>query len=124
MINSSSKKRCEPFVGASDEFLSVFTVRVCCEEHATTRRHPEEPLNFRVEDLTLELVNHAVYRGPNQTELSARELTLLKVLMREPDAFLPAPNYANAYGHTNTSTIRNWSKFLLGGCERKSVIRR
>ena len=65
-----------------------------------------------------------MYRGPNQTELSARELTLLKVLMREPDAFLPAPNYANAYGHTNTSTIRNWSKFLLGGYERKSVIRR
>ena len=81
MINSSSKKRCEPFVGANDEFLSVFTVRVCCEKHATTRCHPDEPgLNFRVEDLTLELVNHAVYRGPRQTELSARELTLLNVL--------------------------------------------
>ncbi len=41
-------------------------------------------LNLRVGDLTLDLVSHQVYRGPRRIELSARELMLLKVLMREP----------------------------------------
>src|ERR1700676_570579 len=38
----------------------------------------------RVRDLTLELANHEVYRGTQAVQLSARELMLLKVLMREP----------------------------------------
>jgi two-component system OmpR family response regulator len=37
-----------------------------------------------VGDLALDLVNHQVYRGSRRIELSARELMLLKVLMREP----------------------------------------
>src|SRR5205814_6512396 len=53
--------------------------------NALGRRYPEEPiLNLRVGDLTLDLANHEVYRGPRRLELSARELMLLKVLMREP----------------------------------------
>ena len=35
-------------------------------------------------DLTLHLANQEVHRGDSQIELSTRELTLLKVLMREP----------------------------------------
>ena len=35
-------------------------------------------------DLTLDLVDHKVQRNARQIELSARELMLLKVLMREP----------------------------------------
>ena len=35
-------------------------------------------------DLTMDLVNHEVHRGQRYLELSTRELTLLKVLMREP----------------------------------------
>ena len=35
-------------------------------------------------DLTLNLANHDVHRGDQHIELSTRELTLLKVLMREP----------------------------------------
>ncbi len=35
-------------------------------------------------DLTLNLVNQEVHRRGESIELSARELTLLKVLMREP----------------------------------------
>jgi two-component system OmpR family response regulator/two-component system copper resistance phosphate regulon response regulator CusR len=50
-----------------------------------SRRFAEEPsLNLRVGDLTFDLANHEVYRGARRVELSARELTLLKVLMREP----------------------------------------
>jgi DNA-binding response OmpR family regulator len=41
-------------------------------------------LVLRVGDLTLELANHEVYHGTRIIELSARELVLLKVLMREP----------------------------------------
>jgi two-component system OmpR family response regulator/two-component system copper resistance phosphate regulon response regulator CusR len=39
---------------------------------------------LRVGDLTLHLANHEVHRGERRIELSTRELTLLKVLMREP----------------------------------------
>jgi two-component system OmpR family response regulator/two-component system copper resistance phosphate regulon response regulator CusR len=39
---------------------------------------------LRVGDLTLHLANQEVHRGERQIELSTRELTLLKVLMREP----------------------------------------
>jgi two-component system OmpR family response regulator/two-component system copper resistance phosphate regulon response regulator CusR len=39
---------------------------------------------LRVADLTLHLANQEVHRGDRQIELSTRELTLLKVLMREP----------------------------------------
>src|SRR6202030_1841362 len=49
------------------------------------RRYAEEPaLTLDVGDLTLQLVNHVVHRGRRKIELSARELMLLKVLMREP----------------------------------------
>jgi two-component system OmpR family response regulator/two-component system copper resistance phosphate regulon response regulator CusR len=53
--------------------------------HALGRRYAEEPvLILRIGDLTLELANHQVYRGTQAIQLSARELMLLKVLMREP----------------------------------------
>jgi two-component system OmpR family response regulator/two-component system copper resistance phosphate regulon response regulator CusR len=39
---------------------------------------------LRVGDLTLHLANQEVHRADRQIELSTRELTLLKVLMREP----------------------------------------
>jgi two-component system OmpR family response regulator/two-component system copper resistance phosphate regulon response regulator CusR len=52
---------------------------------ALGRRFAEEPeLMLRVGDLTLHLANQEAHRGDRQIELSTRELTLLKVLMREP----------------------------------------
>src|SRR5207249_12293590 len=48
-------------------------------------RYPEEPaLSLRVDDLTFDLANHEVHRATRRIHLSARELMLLKVLMREP----------------------------------------
>jgi two-component system OmpR family response regulator/two-component system copper resistance phosphate regulon response regulator CusR len=41
-------------------------------------------LSLSVGDLSFDLVNHEVYRGDRRLDLSARELMLLKVLMREP----------------------------------------
>jgi two-component system OmpR family response regulator/two-component system copper resistance phosphate regulon response regulator CusR len=37
-----------------------------------------------VSDLILDLTNNELFRGSRKIELSARELTLLRVLMREP----------------------------------------
>jgi len=49
------------------------------------RRFSEQPaLELRVSDLTLNLVDHSARRGTREIDLSARELTLLRVLMREP----------------------------------------
>src|SRR5437867_8049784 len=73
-------------LGADDYLPKPFAMReLVARVNALGRRYPEEPiLNLRVGDLTLDLVNHQVYRGSRRLELSARELMLLKVLMREP----------------------------------------
>ena len=42
------------------------------------------PIKLQVGDLILNLADRELYRGPRRIELSARELTLLRVLMREP----------------------------------------
>jgi len=72
-------------LGADDYLPKPFAMReLVARVNALGRRYPEEPaLNLWVGDLTLDLVNHQVYRGPRRIELSARELMLLKVLMRE-----------------------------------------
>ena len=73
-------------LGADDYLPKPFAMReLVARVNALGRRYPEEPaLNLRVGDLTLDLVNHHVHRGSRRIELSARELMLLKVLMREP----------------------------------------
>jgi len=73
-------------LGADDYLPKPFAMReLVARVNALGRRYPEEPaLNLRVGDLTFDLANHEVHRGPRQIHLSARELMLLKVLMREP----------------------------------------
>jgi len=73
-------------LGADDYLPKTFVMReLVARVNALGRRYPEEPvLTLRVGDLTLDVVNHQVYRGSRRIELSARELMLLKVLMREP----------------------------------------
>ena len=41
-------------------------------------------MKLQVGDLVLNLADRALYRGARRIELSAREVTLLRVLMREP----------------------------------------
>jgi DNA-binding response OmpR family regulator len=73
-------------LGADDYLPKPFAMReLVARVNALGRRYPEEPvLNLRVGDLTLDLVNHQIHRGSHRIDLSARELMLLKVLMREP----------------------------------------
>ncbi len=73
-------------LGADDYLPKPFAMpELVARVNALGRRYPEEPaLNLRVGDLTLHLASHEVYRGARLIELSARELMLLKVLMREP----------------------------------------
>jgi two-component system, OmpR family, response regulator len=75
------------FAQSADDYLpKPFAMReLVARVEALGRRYAEEPaLNLRVGDLTLHLATHEVYRGERRIELSARELMLLKVLMREP----------------------------------------
>jgi len=66
-------------LGADDYLAKPFAMQeLLARVRALGRRYPEEPA------LKFDVANHEVYRGERRIELSARELTLLKVLMREP----------------------------------------
>ncbi len=73
-------------LGADDYLPKPFAMpELVARVNALGRRYPEEPaLNLRVGDLTFDLASHEVHRDTRRIHLSARELMLLKVLMREP----------------------------------------
>ena len=73
-------------LGADDYLAKPFAMQeLMARIRALSRRFPEEPsLEWRVGDLILRVADQTVHRGDRRIELSTRELTLLKVLMREP----------------------------------------
>lgn len=73
-------------LGADDYLVKPFAMReLVARIGALGRRYPEEPaLHLQIADLTLDLASHQVNRNGRQIDLSARESTLLRVLMREP----------------------------------------
>jgi len=73
-------------MGADDYLSKPFAMQeLVARVRALGRRYPEEPkLTLRAGDLTLRLADQQVQRRGRAVELSSRELTLLKVLMREP----------------------------------------
>jgi DNA-binding response OmpR family regulator len=73
-------------LGADDYLAKPFAMQeLLARISALGRRYAEKPeLTLRVADLTLNLTDNELHRGRRRIELSARELTLLKVLMREP----------------------------------------
>jgi DNA-binding response OmpR family regulator len=73
-------------LGAHDYLPKPFAMsELVARVRALGRCCAEEPvLSLHVADLALDLVDHPVHRGGRPIKLSARELMLLKVLMREP----------------------------------------
>lgn len=73
-------------LGADDYLAKPFAMQeLVARVAALGRRYADEPsVVLRVADVTLNVADHQVYRGERRVELSAREITLLKVLMREP----------------------------------------
>jgi DNA-binding response OmpR family regulator len=73
-------------LGADDYLAKPFAMQeLVARVSALGRRFPEKaPIKLQVGDLVLNLADRKLYRGARRIELSARELTLLRVLMREP----------------------------------------
>jgi DNA-binding response OmpR family regulator len=73
-------------LGADDYLSKPFAMQeLLARVRALGRRYAEEAApTLRLDDLTLRLGDRQVHRGGRPIELSSRELTLLKVLMREP----------------------------------------
>ena len=73
-------------LGADDYLRKPFAMQeLVARVRALSRRYAEEPALFlRAGDLIFNLADQSVHRGTEKVDLSARELTLLKVLMREP----------------------------------------
>jgi DNA-binding response OmpR family regulator len=72
-------------LGADDYLPKPFAMQeLVARVSALGRRYAEEPtIKLKVGDLTVDMANQEVCRGTRSIDLSARELTLLKVLMRE-----------------------------------------
>ena len=73
-------------LGADDYLAKPFAMQeMVARVAALGRRFPEEaPIKLQIGDLVLNLIDRKLYRGPRRIDLSARELMLLRVLMREP----------------------------------------
>lgn len=73
-------------LGADDYLAKPFAMQeLVARVSALGRRFPDTaPINIQVGDLVLNLADRKLYRGRREIELSARELALLRVLMREP----------------------------------------
>lgn len=73
-------------LGADDYLAKPFAMQeLVARVAALGRRYAEKPpIKLQVADLTLHLTNNEVHRGTRRIEVSVRELTLLRVLMREP----------------------------------------
>jgi DNA-binding response OmpR family regulator len=73
-------------LGADDYLAKPFAMQeLLARIGALGRRFSEQPaVELKISDLSLNLVDHTARRGNRLIDLSARELTLLRVLMREP----------------------------------------
>lgn len=73
-------------LGADDYLAKPFAMQeLVARVAALGRRYAEKAaVKLQVADLTLDLADNELHRGKRRIELSARELTLLRVLMREP----------------------------------------
>jgi DNA-binding response OmpR family regulator len=73
-------------LGADDYLAKPFAMQeLVARVNALGRRYAEKPaVKLQVADLALDLAENHLTRGDRAIELSARELTLLRVLMREP----------------------------------------
>jgi len=108
-------------LGADDYLPKPFAMgELVARVNALGRRYPEEPvLKLRVADLTLDLASHEVHRGLRHIHLSARELMLLKVLMREPGRVFTRTEFCERVCEHPHEYVTKLVEVLIGRLSRK-----
>ena len=108
-------------MGADDYLSKPFAMQeLLARVRALGRRYSEEPkLTLRAGDLTLRLPDQQVQRAGRAIELSSRELTLLKILMREPGRIFTRTELCERVWQRKHDYDTNLVEVFIGRLRRK-----